>query len=153
MAKKSSDNELDVFLRSLHKADGSYNSTMMEEIGNILGIDNPTKDILHMQAAKESLPWFQGKSLFGVPLPTGKMAQVGMAQGRQLFDDALSTANTVAKAPEEIGSVAGSVASSQDQDSVIGALKKFHSVYKALPEDKQQSFLSDPSAISSVSSL
>lgn len=138
LASKASDRRLDAFLKQLHRNDGTYNFKMMDTVSNILGIENPTKDILHMQAAIESVPMFTGSGsvkLGPINLPASPFAT------RQMMKVA--------------GPVTEGVGAVQDagKAATIAAIKKVSSVYRSLPSSERLNIIKSPEAIAGLSDM
>lgn len=135
LGEKTEDKRLDTFLKQVVRDDGSYNAEMMNSVGNLLGIDNPTKDILHMEVAKQSVPWFNGSgstSIAGFKLP----ASPGLT--RQFVNGVVSPVQDVQSGITE---------------AFAPALKKMHQVYQSLPETEMANLVKSPEAISTLQKL
>lgn len=135
LGQKSQDQRLDAFLKQVIRDDGSYNAEMMNSVGNLLGLDNPTKDILHMEVAKQSAPWWMGSgsvNLMGVKLP----ASPGLT--RQVVDNVISPMQQL---------------QSGVSDSITPVMNKVHSVYKSLPDEMKNTFVKSPDAIKQLGNL
>lgn len=142
LGQKSEGQRLDAFLKQVIRDDGSYNAEMMNSVGNLLGLNNPTKDILHMEVARNSAPWFTGTSstkIAGVPIPASPgLARQAVQYGIQPYQQMVSG---VSKAAGAAG------------DAAASYLPTLHGVFKNLPDATRKIMVQNPAAIGAIGDI
>jgi hypothetical protein len=136
---QDSDKKVDTFLSKLHKDNGNYAKDMMDSLSNVLGTDNPTKDIVQLETARQSFPWFtnpgEKMKLGPVTLPTRSLT-------RGIMNRLAGPLDNMGAEPDP-----------QIAASVTDALKKVHSVYNALPSTVRNTVMSTPKIISGLGDM
>lgn len=146
LSKSQEGAKYDTFKKKILKDDGSYNAQLMNSISSLVGVDNPTKQLLQIEAAKGlARGWSLGGGLnvLGLKLPTGAPLARGAMRVVGGWQDFTQAANENLVSPTK----------KMAYDAAAPAVKRMHQVYQAMPDTVKQGMMKSPEAISEIGKL
>lgn len=66
LAPMKADTKVDGFIKKVVKDDGGFNASLMKNLSDLFGSEDPTESLLQMHVARKSTSWTSGKKLGGV---------------------------------------------------------------------------------------
>lgn len=129
LADKTGDQKVDEFMKQIVKQDGSFNSSLIDNLGGLLGEKNPTAEILRMHVAKNSTDWISGKKFLHV-IPGSPMA---VSRGITVYSGAKQAASNLT--------------------GVLPYLNETMKFLKDMPEGARQAMLKNPEAVNAIAKI